>query len=65
MKRLIIFICLIVVLIGGYYLITEGIENDKLDIASYETIETKSEALTKKLAVYDKKNQEEYDTAVS
>ena len=65
MKRLITFICLIVVLIGGYYLITKGIESNNLNIASYETLETKSEALTKKLAAYDKRNQEEYDTAVN
>lgn len=65
MKRLITFICLIVVIFLGYRLITNGFENDSFEIASYNTIETKSEALTKKLANYDKKNQEEYDTAVN
>lgn len=65
MKRLITFICLIVVILLGYQLVTKGFENDSIDIASYEKIEKKSEALTKKLASYDKKNQEEYETALT
>lgn len=65
MKRLITFISLIVIILLGYTLITKGFENDKITIASYNTIESKSEALTKKLASYNKKNQEDYETAKS
>ena len=65
MKRLFTFIFLIVIIVVGCYLVKKGFENEVYDISSYETIETKSEALTKKLAAYDKKNEEEYNTAVS
>ena len=65
MKRLITFICLIVIIIVGCLMIKKGFENNFFNIASYNTIETKSEALTKKLAAYDKKNKDEYDTAVT
>lgn len=65
MKRLITFICLFVVIFLGYQMIEKGLEAGSLNISSYNVIETKSEALTKKLASYDKKNQEEYDTAVN
>ena len=65
MKRLITFICLFVIIFVGYTLITKGFESNSFNIPNYEVIEDKSEALTKKLAVYDKKNQEEYETAVT
>ncbi|MBR2289116.1 MAG: hypothetical protein IJ867_00435 [Clostridia bacterium] len=65
MKRLITFICLIVIIFVGYKMVEKGFDNDTFNIASYEVIETKSEALTKKLALYDKKNQDEYGTAVN
>ena len=65
MKRLITFISLIVIILLGYTLITKGFENDKITIASYNTIESKSEALTQKLASYNKRNQEDYETAKS
>ena len=65
MKRLITFIFLIVIIVIGCYLIKKGFENDIFNVSSYETIETKSEALTKKLALYDKKNQDEYDAATN
>lgn len=65
MKRLITFICLILIIVAGYQLIRNGFENDTLNIASYETIQTKSEALTKQLASYNKRNQDDYNTAVS
>ncbi len=60
MKRLITVIGLIAVIFVGYIFISKGFENDKFQIASYNTIETKSEALTKKLAAYDKRNKEDY-----
>ena len=65
MKRLITYICLIIVIVVGYVLITDGYNGKKVKIASYKNIEKKSDALTKKLAVYDKKNQEEYETTVT
>ena len=65
MKRLITFVCLIIIISLGYTLITKGFESDFFGVASYKKIEEKSEGLTKKLAVYDKKNQEEYETAVT
>lgn len=65
MKRLITFICLFIIIFVGYYFINNGFEGSIINIASYDKIESKSEALTKKLASYDKKNQEEYETAVT
>lgn len=65
MKRLITFVSLIIIIFLGYALIKNGFENDKFQIASYKTIENKSEALTKKLANYERKNQEEFETAKS
>ena len=62
MKRLITFISLIVIIFLGYKFITKG-AGDK--IVSYNTIETKSEALTKKLAAYDKRNQDDFEAAKS
>lgn len=64
MKRLITFICLIVIAFLGYHLITSDVDVGSFNIGSYNTIETKSNALTKKLANYDKKNESEYETAV-
>ena len=64
MKRLITFICLIVIIFAGYYFIVRGLEiGDSFNISNYKTIEKKSRALTKKAASYDKKNKEEYKTA--
>ena len=65
MKRLITFISLILIIVVGYTLITKGFENDKLTISSYNTIEDKSEALTKKLASYNKRNQDDYEKTKS
>ena len=65
MKRLITFVCLILIIAVGYFLITRGFENDTFSIASYETLATKSDGITKKLANYDQKNQNEYETAIS
>lgn len=64
MKRTIILICLFVVILIGFRLIAKGFESGNLEIASYFTIEKKSEKLTRKLASYNKKNQEEYDKSV-
>jgi len=65
MKRLIIFICLIVIIFLGYTWINKGFNNAAFEIASYNTLETKSKALTQKLGVYDRKNGQEYDTAIT
>lgn len=65
MKRLITFICLIVIIIVGYFLIDKGFDNKSFPIASYNTIEAKHEALTTKLAGYDRINQDQYENAKS
>ena len=60
MKKLITYVCLIVVVILGFSIITKG--NETFKIVSYKTIGEKSDSLTQKLAVYDKMNQDEYDS---
>ena len=64
MKRTIIFILLVLIVIAGYMLINNGLENDNFSIASYSKIGVESNELTKKLANYDKKNKEDYETAL-
>ena len=63
MKRLVTFICLILVIFVGYILIAKGFDNSVFPIASYKTIESKHEALTKKLANYDRLNQDEFENS--
>jgi len=65
MKRLITFICLIIIIVVGYFLVKNGFENDYFNISSYETIEEKSTELTKKLAEYDQENQDKYNEAAN
>lgn len=67
MKRVIIFICLILVIVLGYSIVSKGFSNDSLnvDVPSYETVEDKSNDLTKDLAAYNKKNQKDYADAIS
>ena len=65
MKRLITFICLIVIIFVGYFLVKKGFENDYFNISSYEAIEQKSVKLTKKLAEYDQENQDKYGEAAN
>lgn len=64
MKRLITLICLIAIIIIGYFLISKGLESKAFSVASYRTIESESAELTQKLANYDKKNQDEYEATV-
>lgn len=66
MKRVLIVVVLIVLIFFGYSVIVNGFGFDPLniDISGYETIEKKSNELTKAVASYDKKNEEEYKSAV-
>ena len=65
MKRVLIVIALLILIWFGYTVITNGFTNEALniDISSHKTIEKKSNELTKSLASYNKKNDEEYETA--
>ena len=62
MKRVLIVVILIVLIWFGYTIVTEGFqyEDFDIDILSYEAIQTKSDTMTKALAAYNKKNDEDY-----
>lgn len=62
MKRVLIVVMLIVLIWFGYTIVTEGFqyEDFDIDILSYEAIQTKSDTMTKALAAYNKKNDEDY-----
>ena len=61
MKRLITFISLIVIVFLGYTFIMKGVNTSKVKIASLNTVKSESDMLTKKLATYDKMNDEQYE----
>lgn len=63
MKRLIIFICLIIIVILGFIWIENGFDNAAYGISSYNEIEDKYEKLATKIADYKKTNVDEYNTA--
>ena len=67
MKRLLITISLIVLTCFGYVIIANGFSNEQfgLDISSYSDIENDSAEMTKLLAAYNKKNDEEYETTLT
>lgn len=67
MKRLLIIISFIVLTCFGYVIIANGFSNDQfgLDISSYSDIENDSAEMTKLLAAYNKKNDEEYETTLT
>ena len=65
MKRLIVIISLIVVIALGYVFVARGIGNENVGVYSYESIQSESEALTRKVANYDRLNQDNFDAAKS
>jgi len=67
MKRLLIIIALILISIFGYVVVANGFSNDgmNINISSYTQLGQKSEELTKDVAAYNKKNDEEYSSSLS
>ncbi len=67
MKRILIILLLILFGWFAYTVVTTGYENEKLSlkIAGYTEIQDNSEQMTKELAAYNKRNKNDYESALS
>ena len=67
MKRVLIIIFLILSIWFAYTVVTNGVNIEKfnLKIAGYNEIKNDSEEMTKELAAYNKRNKNDYETALT
>jgi hypothetical protein len=66
MKRILIVVALCIVIWFGYTVVTNGVDNNKLNlnILGYKSLEEESDSLTKAVEAYNTKNQDTYDQAL-